>query len=141
MSVDRNGLEVLSRRECVALLACGTLGRVGVSIAALPVVLPVHYGVLDGDVVFRTVEGTKLTGAVTNAVVAFEVDDMDERGVGWSVLVIGRAEIVDEPVERAAAEDVIAESWLPVEPKHVVRVRADVVSGRRIVRAGAGATA
>lgn len=139
MSVDRNGLELLSREECVALLSRHTLGRVGVSIAALPVVLAVHYGVFEGDVVFRTVEGTKLTGAVTNAVVAFEVDDIDGRGTGWSVLVIGRAEIVDDPVERAAAEDVIPESWLPVVPGYVVRVRADVVSGRRIVRVAAGA--
>ena len=140
MSVDRNGLEVLSRDECVELLSQRTLGRVAVSIAALPVVLPVHYGIVGGDVVFRTVAGTKLTGAVTNAVVAFEVDDIDDGGVGWSVLVVGRAEIVDDPVERAAAEDVIPESWLPVAPAYVVRVRGDVVSGRRIVRVAAGAT-
>jgi nitroimidazol reductase NimA-like FMN-containing flavoprotein (pyridoxamine 5'-phosphate oxidase superfamily) len=140
MSVDRNGLEVLSRDECVELLSQRTLGRVAVSIAALPVVLPVHYGVLDGDVVFRTVEGTKLTGAVTNAVVAFEVDDIDDGGVGWSVLVVGRAEIVADPVERAAAEGVIPESWLPVAPNYVVRVRGDVISGRRIARVTADAT-
>jgi nitroimidazol reductase NimA-like FMN-containing flavoprotein (pyridoxamine 5'-phosphate oxidase superfamily) len=139
MSVDRNGLQVLSRDECLDLLSQATLGRVAVSIAALPVVLPVHYGVFDGDVVFRTVEGTKLTGAVTNAVVAFEVDDIDDGGVGWSVLVVGRAEIVDDPVERAAAEEAIPPSWLPVAADHVVRVRGDVVSGRRIVRVAAGA--
>jgi nitroimidazol reductase NimA-like FMN-containing flavoprotein (pyridoxamine 5'-phosphate oxidase superfamily) len=134
MSVDRNGLEVLSRAECIELLSRATLGRVAVSIAALPVVLPVHYGVLGGDVVFRTVEGTKLTGAVTNAVVAFEVDEIDAAGTGWSVLLVGRAEIVDDPVERAAADRVIAESWLPVVPNYIVRVRGDVVSGRRITR-------
>ena len=137
MSVDRNGLQVLSRDECLELLSGATLGRVAVSIAALPVVLPVHYGVLAGDVVFRTVEGTKLTGAVTNAVVAFEVDDIDDVGAGWSVLVIGRAEIVEDPVERAAAGDVIPASWLPVAADHVVRVRGDVVSGRRIARVAA----
>lgn len=135
MSVDRNGLEVLSRAECLDLLATATLGRVGVSIGALPVVLPVNYGVLDGDLVFRTVEGTKLAGAAANAVVAFEVDAVDGAGaVAWSVLVVGRSDIVEDAAERAAAEAVIPATWLPTDPAHVVRVHADRVSGRRVVR-------
>lgn len=142
MPVDRNGLEVLNPDECVDLLSRASLGRVAVSIAALPVVLPVHYGVLDRDVVFRTVPGTKLTGAVTNAVVAFEVDAADgDGGIAWSVLVIGRAEVVQDPDERRRADDVIPTTWLPVEPVHIVRVRSDLVSGRRLVRVPAVAGA
>ena len=39
--VDRIGLEVLDRQTCLELLATAPIGRVGLSIEALPVVLPV----------------------------------------------------------------------------------------------------
>ncbi len=42
MHVDRNGLEVLEREECLRLLAGATIGRLGITIGTLPVVLPVN---------------------------------------------------------------------------------------------------
>jgi uncharacterized protein len=83
-------LDVLSSDECRFLLAEGSFGRVGVSVNALPVILPVTYQVHDDTVWFFTEAGTKLHAAVTNAVVAFEVDSLDEEQ-GWSVLVIGQS--------------------------------------------------
>lgn len=71
--------------------------------------------------------------AAAGAVVAFEVDQIDREGHGWSVLVVGRAAVLTDPAERARAECVIPTTWLPAEPAHVVRVRAEVVSGRRLV--------
>jgi nitroimidazol reductase NimA-like FMN-containing flavoprotein (pyridoxamine 5'-phosphate oxidase superfamily) len=139
--LDRNGLEVLTREDCDHLLTQQSFGRVGLSIAALPVVLPVNYGVLDGDVVFRTVEGTKLAGAAAGAVVAFEVDDIDREGHGWSVLVVGRAAVIVDGVDRARADAVIPATWLPTEPSHIVRVRSELVSGRRLVPADAAVSA
>src|SRR6187200_2130512 len=65
-------LESLSEEECYYLLATSSIGRVGISVRALPEVLPVNYAVLDGDVIIRTGAGTKLDAALTNAVVAFE---------------------------------------------------------------------
>jgi len=58
--------------------------------------LPVNYTLIDGFVVFRSGEGTKVD-AVPGAKVAFEVDQFD--GVsrtGWSVVVQGRAEEITE---------------------------------------------
>lgn len=131
--VDRNGLEVLSRAECLELLARKRLGRVAVSMGALPVVVPVNYALLDGDVVFRTGTGTKLDAAVTNMVVAFEVDDADDVDrSGWSVLVTGIASEVTDADEADAAAELLGNAWLPVAPPRIVRVRADLVSGRRI---------
>jgi hypothetical protein len=43
MEIDRNGLEVLSRHECLRLLGTATLGRIGVTSDALPTVLPVNF--------------------------------------------------------------------------------------------------
>jgi nitroimidazol reductase NimA-like FMN-containing flavoprotein (pyridoxamine 5'-phosphate oxidase superfamily) len=138
MAVDRNGFEVLSHDECHALLAGSTLGRVGLSVRALPVVLPVNYGVLGGDVVFLTAEGTKLARAADNAIVAFEVDGGGDAGMPWSVLVVGRSEVIVDPGERAAAERTVPVSWLRGVATQTVRVRADVVTGRRAVTPSPG---
>lgn len=48
--------ETLEAAECHALLARGNLGRVAVSIGALPVVLPVNYALDAGAIVFRTTQ-------------------------------------------------------------------------------------
>ena len=91
MELDRNGLEVLSRAECLDLLGRVSIGRVGCSTGALPTVLPVNF-VVDGEsVVIRTAPGSKLDAATRHAVVAFEADDIDPvYHSGWSVLATGQ---------------------------------------------------
>ena len=64
MEVDRNGLEVLDRDECLRLLAFATIGRVGFTSGALPAVLPVNFH-LDGErILVRTGRGSKLDAAL-----------------------------------------------------------------------------
>jgi nitroimidazol reductase NimA-like FMN-containing flavoprotein (pyridoxamine 5'-phosphate oxidase superfamily) len=75
--VDWTGLAVLQREECMALLATATVGRIGVSVDALPVILPVDFTVLDDLIVLRNVPRTKLSAAVKRRVVAFQADDFD----------------------------------------------------------------
>lgn len=96
MEVDRNGLEVLDRDECLRLLASATLGRIGFSSRALPSVLPVDFR-LDGErIVVCTTRGGTLEAALRDAVVAFEVDELDPIDhLGWSVAVTGIATEVD----------------------------------------------
>jgi nitroimidazol reductase NimA-like FMN-containing flavoprotein (pyridoxamine 5'-phosphate oxidase superfamily) len=48
MEIDRNGLEVLDRDECLRLLATATLGRIGLTSQSLPTVLPVNF-ILEGE--------------------------------------------------------------------------------------------
>src|SRR5205823_6700484 len=92
MRLNVQELQMLSPGECERLLAQTTVGRVGISIGALPVVLPVNYAMLDGDVVVRTSPGTKLDAALAGSVVAFEVDQVDPiYHEGSSVLPQGRA--------------------------------------------------
>ena len=77
VEVDRNGLEVLDRQECLRLLATATIGRIGITLGALPVILPVNFRLVDDRIVFRTGVGTKLDAATCNTIVAFEVDAVD----------------------------------------------------------------
>lgn len=129
---DRNGLEILSRAECLALLGDSGMGRVAVTMHALPVVLPVCYAVLGDDVIIRTGTGTKLYAAVNHAVVTFEVDCLegDDR---WSVCVTGVAAPVTRPDELARVVRLSMPTGLRTLRPHFVRVRSDMVTGRRLL--------
>lgn len=133
MEIDRNGLEVLERRECLTLLSRVTLGRVGVTIGALPSVVPVNYRLVGDEVVIRTGAGTKLDAATRNAVVAFEVDDMDPvEHTGWSVMVTGVArEVVDE-TEIAELSRRPLPHWAPGGQDRIIAISTELVTGRRI---------
>ena len=77
MPLTDNGLELLTPDQCQDLLARSGVGRVGVTVAALPAIFPVNYALLGDDIVFLTGEGTKLRAAADRAVVAFQVDGFD----------------------------------------------------------------
>lgn len=133
MEVDRNGLEVLDRAECLHLLQSTTLGRIGLTSGALPTVLPVNYRLVDDEIRFRTAHGSKLTAATDQAVVAFEIDHMDAlQHTGWSVVVTGIARRVTEP--EALERDRVSHlpRWAPGPNGAVVGISLDLVTGRRI---------
>lgn len=126
-------LQVLTRARCLDLLATAGLGRVGVSVQALPVILPVTYAVIGETVVFRSAAGSKLTAAMRRSVVAFEADRRDPCGAwGWSVLVQGVASEVSDPALLAAARARLAPDlpFLDGEVARVIAVEIAFVSGR-----------
>lgn len=137
MQLDANGLEILDRDECLRLLAQKSLGRIGITSGALPTVLPVNYRMVDGQVMFRTSRGSKLAAASRNAVVAFEIDEMDPfEHSGWSVVVTGIARELDE-VEAESLTDPIAR-WAPDPDGRIVAISPELVSGRRLIGGYAG---
>jgi nitroimidazol reductase NimA-like FMN-containing flavoprotein (pyridoxamine 5'-phosphate oxidase superfamily) len=133
MLVD-GGLELLSDDEAQRLLAGGEVGRVGITIGALPAIFPVNYRLVDGAILFRTAPGSKMAAAAAGAVVAFEVDDFGlwDRS-GWSVLAVGRAELVDDPSVRGAADAAGLEPFADGDRTALVRIEPTFVSGRRLV--------
>jgi nitroimidazol reductase NimA-like FMN-containing flavoprotein (pyridoxamine 5'-phosphate oxidase superfamily) len=133
--------EVLDRERCLALLATRTIGRLGVSIEALPAILPVRFAMLDDRVVVRTVPGTKLDAAVAQSVVAFEVDEHDADGTwGWSVLVRGRGREITEPQELARAEALPLRVWSIKDrvADRFLSIDTSFVTGRRFGEPGSG---
>lgn len=126
----------LSRDECLQLLGQAKVGRVGLSIQALPAVLPVTFALYDDHVVIRIVPGTKLDTAAAGAVVAFEVDGYEPDGsAGWSVMVQGRAEPVTDPADLADLGRLVLESWaLEGSADHYIRIGIATVTGRRFER-------
>lgn len=137
MEVDRNGMEVLDRATCLALAAGEPIGRLGLTVGALPVILPVSFALVGGDVVMTAGEGTKLRAAVREEVACFEVDGVDTvTRTGWSVLLTGRLREVVHPAELAAARALPLDRWLPSGGGRYVRLHPQLVSGRRVLPAG-----
>ena len=127
-----NTVEELTPHACLSLLARHSFGRVGLSVDALPVVLPVNYAFDAERIVLRSGAGSKLTAAMREAVVCFEIDGVDPvGGAGWSVLVTGVAkELQGHDAVRAAALPL--RSWSPSATDHLIAIGIDVVSGRRV---------
>ena len=131
MEIDRDGLEVLDRRECVRLLSDVGLGRLAVSSRALPLVVPVGFA-MDGDaIVAEVARGTELELAALGEVVGFQVDNLHENGhSGWTVMVTGLAEAVDDPVEETRLRRLFGDVD-DREDTRLVRISCELISGRR----------
>jgi nitroimidazol reductase NimA-like FMN-containing flavoprotein (pyridoxamine 5'-phosphate oxidase superfamily) len=126
-------LVTLSQAEAVALLDTQQVGRLVYTRRALPAVTPVNYALRDHAIWVWTASASSMAQAVRGAVVAFEVDRLDESTrSGWSVTVLGVAELVTEhgEIDRALANG--PEPWVPGRKEHLIRIPLEVVTGRRV---------
>jgi hypothetical protein len=138
MQLDSSGLQVLSREECLRLMAGTPIGRIVFTDRALPAVQPVTFLLHGEQIIIRTGVGSKLAAATRHAVVAFEVDEFDpEERTGWSVTAVGHARAVTDPGEIARLSRLPLTPWAPGSKDHYIVVEAEQISGRRITRARA----
>ncbi|HEY5012155.1 MAG TPA: pyridoxamine 5'-phosphate oxidase family protein [Acidimicrobiia bacterium] len=80
--------------RCWALLRQGWFGRLGLSVDALPAILPVEYSVAEGDIAVCLGQYRLNARSVNESVVAFAADLVDsETRSGWTVQVQGRARL------------------------------------------------
>lgn len=130
---DRNGLEVLTRAECLQLLAGATVGRLAFVQCGVPVILPVNFALLDEDIVVRTGTGAKLRATAGDGLFSFEADAIDlSAETGWSVVVTGPAEELRRPDDIVRAEALGLRSWAREATGRFIRIRADTVEGRQL---------
>lgn len=130
------GAQTLTRSECLARLGQASLGRIGVSMDALPAILPVFYALEGQSILLHTVPGTKLDAATRNTVVAFQVDAYDAASFsGWSVMAQGIAARISDPAELARTSEIVAQSWPSSdERRNLVRIEIAQLSGRQFSR-------
>jgi uncharacterized protein len=133
--VEHTGIiQELGRDECLVLLATERLGRLGVVVDGVPLVLPMQF-VLDGEtVVLSTNKGTK-TFHVPLTSVSFEVDSVDwENGVGWSVLVQGFGEDISTSIDEQSEHlrSLVTHSWAPPPADRWLKIIPRTITGRRI---------
>lgn len=131
METDVNGVEVLSRAEAIALLETQEVGRLVYTRRALPAIRPVNFAVRGGAVLIWTGSASSLGQAVRGSVVAFEVDQLDSvHRSGWSVAVLGTAQLVTDELELARAREDGPVPWAPGIKDHLIRIPLTVVTGR-----------
>jgi uncharacterized protein len=130
-------IEELARDDCLARMATQRLGRLGVAVDGVPLVLPMQF-VLDGEtVVFQTNQGAKVLHVPLSSV-SFEVDDVDwEKGVGWSVLVQGYGADITSSIDEAseALRGLTIHSWAPEPADRWLKIIPRTITGR-VIRAG-----
>ena len=134
-----NELADLPYDKCRDLLSGGVVGRAAVCTPAGPRIVPVNYGVVDDAVVFRTTPYSVLGTYARSTALAFEVDHLDyEQQRGWSVVAVGRANVVEDPEEIEQIRRVWnPRPWAGGIRQLYVRLRWEELTGRRI---GAGWT-
>src|SRR5215211_891663 len=123
MSSTWTRVEVLDEAESMRLLGSVRWGRCAWSEPEGPRILPVNYSVLDGNVCIRTGLYGSLADAASGSAVALEADELDDRlSSGWSVVVLGRAEQVQDPAEIASLFGRMRQPWAPGSRPVLVRI-------------------
>ena len=126
-------LEELQEAECLDLMRGTTVGRIGFAGPRGPLILPVNYVVDHGDIVFRTAAYNTMAALLNHAMVAFEVDEVDEflQG-GWSVLVQGESAYDDEADSLLQSSFTRPEPWVEGSRPLYIRIKPNLITGRRI---------
>lgn len=135
VGTDHAGLEVLTVAQCDSFLSTSQIGRIAFVSDGDVLIFPVTYRYVNGAVVFRSAEGTKLDIAANHRPVAFEIDGFDEeRRTGWSVLVTGIARYIIDEQEEAELADVELTPWTPyLKARRWIRISPDEITGRKII--------
>jgi len=127
-------VEELGRDECLTRMATQRLGRLGVVVDGVPLVLPMQFAMEGETVVLQTNQGAKTLNAPLTSV-SFEVDHVDwDKGVGWSVLLQGYgADISSALDERSEAlRSLTVQSWAPPPADRWLKIIPRKITGRVI---------
>ena len=123
----------LDQGECLQVLAQHKIGRLALCTTQGPRVFPVNYVVDDTSLVFRTSPyGAIAREAEADTETAFEVDHVDEETrTGWSVLVVGKLEVIDDPHDLLSLQN-NPQPWAGGSRTLYLRLRWRLISGRSV---------
>lgn len=132
MSENTDVIQNLSGEESLELLATKTFGRLVVRRNDDMDLFPLNYLVHEGEIYFRTAEGSKLFSLTLNNDVLFEADNVDgDSQEAWSVVVKGTARTLTSNAEIEAADQLPLKPWLPTLKYNYVVVSPNEISGRK----------
>ena len=127
---DPDPVRILSRDECWELLLSSSFGRLAASVADDLEIFPLNFIAVEGRILFRTAEGTKLLALTVNNRVALETDDIG-RSDAWSVVVKGIARVLDTQAEIDAANALPLSPLVPTLKYIWVEITPTEITGRR----------
>jgi uncharacterized protein len=132
--LDRGGrLETLDHEECRRLLGSTTVGRLAYCTDGGPRILPMNYTLVSEAVIFRTGMDTDAAHQLFDHPIAFEVDQVDEfLQTGWSVLVVGNAQPLDEAALLLLDLGQTPQPWPEGRRSLVVQLPLTMMTGRRV---------
>jgi uncharacterized protein len=132
--LDRGGrLETLDRDECRRLLGSTNVGRLGYCTDLGPRIVPMNYTLVGEAMTFRTGIDTEASHQLFDHPVAFEVDQFDEfLQTGWSVLVVGNAQPLDEELLLLLDVRQTPQPWPAGRRVLVVQLPLTMMTGRRV---------
>ncbi|MCU0279661.1 MAG: pyridoxamine 5'-phosphate oxidase family protein [Candidatus Nanopelagicales bacterium] len=130
-------MDVLTEEQCWERLTSNQIGRLAVVVAGRPDIFPINYVIHEGEIYFKTAEGSKLAAVMTHHEVAFEIDGYDEdTNLAWSVVLGGMARALSHEAELDAAETLPLFPW-NTDPKHrFVAIEVMEISGRQFLAEG-----
>ena len=120
----------LADAECQDLLANANVGRLSVTISALPVVVPVAYWYFRRSAILGMSDGPAYRAAVEN-VVGLEIDGTHLEHVLWAVLVIGETAEITQPAENAELLHLGLAAPTGATYAHYVRLHPTIITGYR----------
>ena len=123
---------MLDESTCLRLLGEESIGRLGFSAQALPVIFPVNFQLDGRSIIFGSEDGDKLRAAQARSVACFEVDWFDPMSHdGWSVLATGRLNtIVDEAADGLRSAPLA--HWAIDGDLQLIELAIELLSGRHI---------
>lgn len=122
-------VNMLSEDECWTLLEHTSHGRLALSVGNEPDIFPINYHAHDRLLVMRTNPGEKLFQLTINAKAAFEADGVSS-DEAWSVVVKGRARILESRAEIEAADQLPLRPWIRTLKYTYIEVKPTSISGR-----------
>jgi nitroimidazol reductase NimA-like FMN-containing flavoprotein (pyridoxamine 5'-phosphate oxidase superfamily) len=132
-------VERLEEAECRRLISPGGVGRLGYSGLRGVAVLPVHYQLDKGSIVFRTPLDSPTDEDLRTGIqgaeykVSFEIDEVGpDAQEGWMVFVQGDAHHVDSEDDRASAWAAGDQPPDGGTREHFVRITPTFITGRRL---------
>lgn len=131
MEADGYELEILDVAQCLALAHTVSIGRIALSVHAMPIILPMSFTMLNGEPVFPIGSGSIARAAQRNEVVCFETDWVDPTSsAAWSIAIVGKVSLVSDPVDLDTISARDFGSWAG-PPQRFARVHPVQVTGRR----------
>jgi nitroimidazol reductase NimA-like FMN-containing flavoprotein (pyridoxamine 5'-phosphate oxidase superfamily) len=125
----------LDHVECAELISDGGIGRIAFATPEGPEIYPVNFTVDSHAIHFRTTAYSRLGRIVDGKDVAFEVDHLNwSTRQGWSVVLKGRAEVIDDPdeVDRLRELGHEPQPWAQGMRRLYVRIAWKEITGREV---------
>jgi redox-sensitive bicupin YhaK (pirin superfamily) len=127
-------VEDLDAEQCWQLLATETMGRLATATDRGVRIWPVNFAVHERTVIFRSDPGSKVWDIAVHPNVSFEIDGV-EGDQNWSVVVTGRASVVDDALDGPRLEPDALLTVNPGPKRMLLQITPNSVTGRRFASA------